>query len=222
MVLPAETGADLPAAEIAVNELPVAELPDDPEVLLSALAALEQPAVGVSLLVYVLSAACALLLVLLVTRLWRWSVKRTRYRLALSWTESAESALAELRGRLQSPLANQYPETESVLEPVLELDIATRRDILAEASVLARRVALVAEPRAAIAPLSGYAWLAELDRLAGDTNLFTSGQGRLLAAGPYQVSPQCSSADLGDLLSALELLIRGVANRQRASLVSSS
>lgn len=193
--------------------LSVAELPDDPETLLGALAALEQPDVGVSLLIYVLIAVCVLALMLVVAGLRRWWRRRRRRREAMRWMGAAESSLEQLRERLQ--ISPQEHGNES------DIDAQTRRDILAEASVLARRVALVAERRAVIAPLAGDDWLAELDRLTGEGERFQRGAGRALAVGPYEASPRYSRDNLDAVLTDLEALIEGVAKHQRLSFTHS-
>ncbi|MES2662545.1 MAG: DUF4381 domain-containing protein [Pseudomonadota bacterium] len=54
---------------------------------------------------------------------------------------------------------------------------------------LLRRVARTLYPTIDIAPLTGKAWLAFLDK-TGKTNAFTEGPGQALAFGPYQADPQ--------------------------------
>ena len=198
---------------VSPPELPVAELPDDPEALLGALAALEQPSVGVSPLIYVMIAVCVFALILVVAGLRRWWRRRRQRREALRWVGAAEDAIAQLRERLPNSSVQQSNEPE--------IDVQTRRDILAEASVLARRVALVTEPRAVIAPLSGDDWLAELDRLTGEGERFQRGAGRALAVGPYEASPRYSRDSLRAVLTDLEALVKGVVNRQRMSFTNS-
>ena len=56
---------------------------------------------------------------------------------------------------------------------------------LAPATVLLRRTALAAFPRATVAPLAGTAWLAFLDR-SYDGQEFSQGAGRLLISAPYR------------------------------------
>jgi hypothetical protein len=60
-----------------------------------------------------------------------------------------------------------------------------RGEGLAELSMLVRRTALAAFPRESVAPLTGQAWLAFLDRSYGGQG-FSQGAGRLLASAPYQ------------------------------------
>jgi hypothetical protein len=69
-------------------------------------------------------------------------------------------------------------------------------------SVLVRRTALAAFPRETVAPLTGPAWLAFLDRTSGGRE-FSQGPGRLLASLPYQgATPGCAE------ISSLTGLIR--------------
>ena len=69
-------------------------------------------------------------------------------------------------------------------------------------SVLVRRTALGAFPRETVAPLTGSAWLAFLDRSYGGRE-FSEGAGRLLISAPYQRAP------IGrDQLEALADLVR--------------
>ena len=56
--------------------------------------------------------------------------------------------------------------------------------LAAEVSALLKRVALARFPRGEVAPLTGPAWLAFLDRHGG-AGRFTAGPGRVLAEGPY-------------------------------------
>lgn len=57
-------------------------------------------------------------------------------------------------------------------------------DVVRIAQVI-RRAALIAYPRAEVAPLHGEAWLAFLDRSYGGTD-FRNGAGRVVAAAPYR------------------------------------
>ena len=67
-------------------------------------------------------------------------------------------------------------------------------------STLLRRVALMCFERREVAPLTGAAWLAFLDRTGGD-GAFTSGAGNVLATAPYRAH-QVSDID-NDALIAL-------------------
>jgi hypothetical protein len=66
---------------------------------------------------------------------------------------------------------------------------------LREISMLLRRIALTAYPRAEIAGLAGEAWLQWLDQPFGQPR-FSLGAGRLLLTGPYQ---RLADADLAGL-----------------------
>lgn len=66
--------------------------------------------------------------------------------------------------------------------------------ITEELSILVRRTALAAFPRKEVASLEGNAWLQFLDK-TGNTNLFSSGPGRILSTAPYQrkINPDIKS-----------------------------
>jgi Ca-activated chloride channel family protein len=74
--------------------------------------------------------------------------------------------------------------------------------LAAELAILVRRTALDAFPRETVAPLSGAAWLAFLDRSYGGDE-FSQGTGRLLANAPYQ---RASAAD--NVRPELVMLVR--------------
>ena len=75
---------------------------------------------------------------------------------------------------------------------------AAPNELAAQLSLLVRRTALAAFPREQIAPLSGAAWLAFLDRSSGGTE-FSRGPGRWLASAPYaQTGPNRQSASCID------------------------
>ncbi len=82
-------------------------------------------------------------------------------------------------------------------------------------SALARRVALVANEREAIASVAGEPWLQELDRLCGKP-LFTQGIGRMLLDMPYRKEPGAASGDLDDLFDSLKSLIESVRRQGRS------
>jgi Ca-activated chloride channel family protein len=69
----------------------------------------------------------------------------------------------------------------------------TSQGLAAELAILVRRTALDAFPRETVAPLSGAAWLAFLDRSYGGDE-FSQGAGRLLASAPYQRAPAVDDA----------------------------
>ena len=191
------------------RETPVAQLPDDPQALLAGLATLEHPPVGVSPWIFVLAAIAALCVLLLSIRVYRWWRHRQHLNAARAWKVEAEHALGELRERVLA--ASDEQNTNDTLDP------GVCASILGDASILTRRIALVAEARADVAPLSGAAWLAELDRLACSEQ-FTSGDGQLLAAGPYERSPRHNRSVLLGLVDAIELLSKRVAQHQSQEL----
>ncbi len=104
--------------------------------------------------------AVVVLLVTAVVAIWRFiSYRRTnRYR---------REALAELMRIARTSAADTAPN-----------------ELAAQLSLLVRRTALAAFPREQIAPLSGAAWLAFLDRSSGGTE-FSREPGRWLASAPY-------------------------------------
>lgn len=108
-----------------------------------------------------------------------------RGRRRASWRREARRELAALRARL----GRAEPD-----------------EILAAASVLARRTLLAVAPRETVASLHGEPWLAALDNAAGVT-LFVRGHGRLLASAPYRRRPAVGAAELEGLLDALAALI---------------
>lgn len=109
---------------------------------------------------------------------------RERYR-ADAWRRTAKAELGLLRQRLG---AQEAPQT-----------------LLSEASVLIRRAMLAAHGRQDVAALQGQAWLQSLDAMS-DSTRFTEGRAQLLASGPFQRSPACTSADLTDIFDAMESL----------------
>ena len=187
------------------RDTPVAQLPDDPQALLAGLAGLEHPPVGASPWVFVLAAMAALCVLLLSSLVYRWWRRRQRLNAAGAWKLAADHELSDLRERVLSASDETSPDDT--------LDPGFCASILGDASVLTRRIALVAEPRADIAPLSGAAWLTELDRLACSEQ-FTTGSGQLLATGPYERSPRHKRSVLLGLVDAIEILSERVARHQ--------
>jgi len=104
-----------------------------------------------------------LILVVLAGVTWAAWLLWRRHRRSL-WRRGVLSSLDELE---QSPRAQADPMW-----------------LVAEVSVLLRRVALIAHGRDEVATLSGESWLVFLDRTGGDAQ-FTQGAGRVLATGPY-------------------------------------
>ena len=90
------------------------------------------------------------------------------------------------------------------------------RDWLAEAARLARRVALVDEPRGEIAALHGEAWLQRLDALVGRP-LFSVAPASSLASAPYRPVGEAPRAALPATHAALEALIEAVEQRGRTA-----
>lgn len=85
--------------------------------------------------------------------------------------------------------------------------------LLAELSILLRRVAVTIGPRARVAGLTGRAWLEELDRGLGG-NGFRQGPGKLLVDGPYQ--PQVPARNMEMLLELCEQWLRAQGKYSRA------
>lgn len=79
---------------------------------------------------------------------------------------------------------------------------------LAALSALLKRIALQRFPHEQVASLSGYAWLAFLDRSGGD-GAFTDGPGRVLADGPYDSNLE-RVPDVSGLMSAVRHWVRHV------------
>lgn len=129
--------------------------------------------------------AVLLLLLFILARQWRQRRRR------LVWKREAQQELASLRSA------------------VAELSASAT---LVRCSALARRLLLVAEPRAAVAGLQGEAWLLQLDEICQQA-LFSQGAGRLLLDGQYQRDPEVNSTDLALLFTALDTLINNVQRR---------
>ena len=82
--------------------------------------------------------------------------------------------------------ANRYRrEALSELDRMRQTPDAAPDRLAEQLSVLVRRTALGAFPRETIAPLTGAAWLAFLDRSYGGDE-FSKGAGRWLVSAPYQ------------------------------------
>lgn len=82
---------------------------------------------------------------------------------------------------------------------------ADNRKLLEEISALLRRVAIQAYGRQQVAPLSGAAWLAFLDR-TGNTDQFSRGEAKILGTGIYSA---CAEADRDEVRRIAEKWIRG-------------
>jgi len=97
---------------------------------------------------------------------------------------------------------NRYRrEALSELDRMRQTSDAAPDRLAAQLAVLVRRTALGAFPRETIAPLTGTAWLAFLDRSYGGKE-FSRGVGRWLVSAPYQ-----QTAPGRDELNALRGLV---------------
>ncbi|WP_338074172.1 DUF4381 domain-containing protein [Halochromatium glycolicum] len=81
----------------------------------------------------------------------------------------------------------------------LRADLDAGPALAAAVSALLKRVALSRYPRAEVAPLTGDAWLAFLERTGGEGR-FAEGPGRALADAPY--APDAAAVDGPGLLAA--------------------
>jgi hypothetical protein len=104
--------------------------------------------------------AAVALLVATVVAIWQF----VRYRRANRYRREA---LAELKEITRTSAKDMSPN-----------------ELAVKLSLLLRRTALAAFPREQVAPLTGQAWLAFLDR-TGDETEFSRGAGRWLACAPY-------------------------------------
>jgi Domain of unknown function (DUF4381) len=80
-------------------------------------------------------------------------------------------------------------------------------ELAAQLSMLVRRTALAVFPREQIAPLSGPAWLAFLDKTYGKPE-FSQGIGRLLVSAPYNLTKP-TDGQLASLVDLTRRWIRG-------------
>lgn len=98
--------------------------------------------------------------------------------------------------------ANRYRrEALSELDRMRQTPDAAPDRLAAQLSLLVRRTALAVFPRETVAPLTGTAWLAFLDRSYGGEE-FSRGVGRWLVSAPYQ-----QTAPGRDELNALRSLV---------------
>jgi hypothetical protein len=91
-----------------------------------------------------------------------------------------------------------------------------RHQVAARLPELLKRVALHVEPRAAVASLSGAAWLAELDRLYGGEG-FTKGPGRLLPRMAYGTTTFVSGVPRADIDALMRLVREWLEKHRRAA-----
>jgi len=92
---------------------------------------------------------------------------------------------------------------------LVELSVSSsvaETNLLAQASVLMRRVALAVLPREQIASLTDAQWLEMLDRL-GDTTQFSNGAGQLLTRHPYMPPGSVAAEEITTLLALLKTTI---------------
>lgn len=92
---------------------------------------------------------------------------------------------------------------QRILGELDKLALVASADLATQVSTLLRRIALMYFQRSEVAPLSGSAWLAFLDRTGGD-GAFTDGPGSILASAPY-----AAHASSPDDRAALLSLARG-------------
>lgn len=103
--------------------------------------------------------------------------------------------------------ANRYRrEALSELDRIGQASDAVPRRLADQLALLVRRTALGAFPREIIAPLTGTAWLAFLDRSYGGDE-FSRGVGRWLVSGPYQQA-EPGREDLNALRGLVDRWIR--------------
>lgn len=75
-----------------------------------------------------------------------------------------------------------------ILGELASLSTDAPEQVASQVSILLRRVALMCFARPEVAPLSGEAWLAFLDRTGGNGG-FVHGVGKILATAPYTAAP---------------------------------
>jgi len=109
-----------------------------------------------------------------------------------------------LRRRRQSAWRRQ---ALSELQQLRDSDAAT---MVAQLSVLLRRVAISRYPQAEVASLTGEAWLAFLDSSLDDGSPFQSGPGRVLLIGPYAAAVDIDTPALLALAERWITRVKGV------------
>jgi len=170
------------------------------QALLDALGAARLPEGGIAWSMVMLALLVAIGLLVGIAASVRWARRHRRAPVAVTaWTDEAREMLARLGER--SRRADEASDEQV-------------RDWLAEAAQLARRVALVDEPREEIAALHGEAWLQRLDALVGRP-LFSVAPVSSLASAPYRPVGEAPRAALPVTHAALEALIEAVEQRGR-------
>lgn len=130
--------------------------------------------------------AFGLLLVLLAASI-RFIRQRLKFRRENNWKKSATHLYKQLCERASE---GKVPSTS----------------IIADASVLMRRVVLTQEPREHTASLTDDQWLAVLDKI-GQTNEYSQGAGRLLTRHPYMRPQDIDRNELDALLNLIKTTI---------------
>lgn len=111
------------------------------------------------------------------------------------------------RRRQSSSLTDWRPLAQSELMQIRQnIHQGQYSNVLPDCSRLARRVALAVMPRSDVAALSGDNWLRTLDQIAG-SRVFTQGEGRILATGPYQNNVVADPRQLESLVLTIEQLL---------------
>lgn len=87
-----------------------------------------------------------------------------------------------------------------ILGELEALSTSGNEQVATQVSILLRRVALLCFDRREVAPLTGRAWLAFLDRTGGD-GAFVDGPGQALATAPYLSSQHVTGIDSAALLT---------------------
>lgn len=97
-------------------------------------------------------------------------------------------------------------EEHSRLKNLADTQAAPSIQIIAQASILMRRVSLSQLPRQQIASITDHQWLATLD-LLGNTSEYSEGAGQLLTRHPYMRAHDVSTASVNDLLTLIKKTI---------------
>lgn len=125
----------------------------------------------------------------------------------LRWLQRWHSAREHRRAARVTWRAVALAEHER-LAALPQENAAQRAQLLAELSVLMRRVALATGERQQAAGLIDASWLAQLDRIDGDAGNYSRGVGRLLTRHPYMRPEALAEASIGELLALTQATIR--------------